>query len=67
MTKLKNSNCDKTKKNQIMTKLKLSNCDKLLNSNCDKTEKFKFGQISKNQIFTKLKKLKMGPNLKLKY
>ena len=27
-TKLKNSNCDKTKKNQIVTKLKKSNCEK---------------------------------------
>ena len=69
MIKLKNSNCDKTLKNQIVTKT---------NSNCDITKDFKwyktkthFGtnlktqivtaQIAKNQkktrIVTKLKKI----------
>ena len=46
MTTLKNSNCDKTKK-QIVTKLNKFNCDKkqknqkvtkLKTSNCDKTQ-----------------------------
>ena len=47
VTKLKNSNCDKT---QILTKLKNSNCDKtqivtkLINLNCDKTQKLKLWQ-----------------------
>ena len=47
--KLKNSNCDKTKKTQIVTKLKkLKLCQhktkiktKLKNSSCYKTKKFK--------------------------
>ena len=49
-TRLKNSNCDITKKNklgqnsktQIVTKLNNSNCDKTQNSNWDKTLKLKF-------------------------
>ena len=48
MTKLKNSNCDKTKKKVNFTKIK--------NSNCDKTQKLKLWQESKIQIVTKLKK-----------
>ena len=55
MTKVKNSNCDKTwqlklwqnSKNQIVTKLKISNCDN--------TQKLKLGKTSKTQIVTKLK------------
>ena len=42
---LKPSNCDKTKKTQIVTKLK--------NSNCDKTKKLKLWQNSKTQIVLK--------------
>ena len=46
MAKLKNSNCDKTKKNQmwqnlkdqIVTKLKNSNCTKLKKLNCDNSK-----------------------------
>ena len=54
MTKLKNSNCDKTKKlkfghkqislktdTQIVMKLKKSNCDETQNSICDETLKLK--------------------------
>ena len=45
LTKLKNSNCDKTQKNLIVTKhkkatiLKPQIATKLENSNCDKTKK----------------------------
>ena len=39
--KLKNTNCDKTLKTEIVTKFKNSNYDKILNSNCDKTLKLK--------------------------
>ena len=35
VTKLKNSNCDKTKKNLIVTKLKNSNCDGSNSDSCD--------------------------------
>ena len=46
MAKLKNSNCDKTKKkklgpnlkDQIVTKLKNSNCAKLKKLNCDNSK-----------------------------
>ena len=42
MTKLKNSNYDKTNKTQTVKKLiKNSNCDKTKNSNFDKTKKLK--------------------------
>ena len=50
MTKLKNSNCDKTQK------LKLLQNSKTQNSNCDKTQKLKLFKNSKTQIMTKLKK-----------
>ena len=71
MTKLKNTNCDKTQKikllqkskAQIVTKLKNSMwrnfktqiVTKLKNSNCDKTQKIKLLPNSKNQIVTNLK------------
>ena len=45
--KLKNWNCDETKKNQLVTKFK--------NFNCDETQKLKWWQNSKNLIVTKLK------------
>ena len=46
----KKSNCDDTKKNQIVIKLKKSNCDKTplklwQKSNCDKTQKLKMWQL----------------------
>ena len=56
MTKLKNSNCDKT---QNVTKLKNSNCVKTKNklnvltledSNCEKTKKSNFEKTKKNQV-----------------
>ena len=66
VTKLRNSNCDKTQKlklwqnsnTQIVTKVENSETEivtKLKNSNCDKTQKLKFWQNSKTQIVTKLK------------
>ena len=48
VTKFKNSNYDKTKK---------ENCDKTQNSNCDKVQKLKLRQKLKTQIVTKLKNL----------
>ena len=48
MTKLKNANFDKTKKNQAVTKLQK-------NTNCDKTTKFKLRRNWKSQVVTKLK------------
>ena len=38
---LKNTNCDKTLKTEIVTKFKNSNYDKILNSNGEKTQKVK--------------------------
>ena len=58
MTKLKNSNCDKTQKPQIVTKLKNSNCDKSKkNSSFDKTQTLKLWQNSKTEIAIKIKKI----------
>ena len=54
--KLKNSNCDKIKKNQIVIKLKNSNCDETQHSNGDETQKLKLWWNSKIQIEMKLKK-----------
>ena len=69
MTKLKNSNCDKTQKlklrpntkvlnvttfkNSNCDKIKKKNCDNTQNSNCDKTQKLKLRQNSKTQIVEK--------------
>ena len=75
MTKLKNSNFDKTQKLKLrpnakflnVTKFKNSNCDKTKkenwdktqNSNCDKTQKLKLRQNLKTQIGKNLKKYKL--------
>ena len=54
LTKLKNSNCDKTKQNLIVTKLKKNeSATRLKYSNCDKTQKLKLWQTSKTQSVTK--------------
>ena len=69
MTKLNNSNCDKTQKlklwqnskTQIVTKLKNSNCYKTQNckfwqnSNCDKTQKLNGDNIQKLKLKKKIK------------
>ena len=71
VTKLKNSNFDKTQKLKLRPKTKIlnvtkfknsncdktkkENCDKTQNSNCDKTQKHKFWQNLKTQIVIKLK------------
>ena len=47
ITKLKNSNCDKTKKNQIVPKLNNSNCD---SSNSDSIDSSS-SNSSKSDIF----------------
>ena len=46
VTKLKNSNYDKTKKNQIMKKIK---------SNCDETQKLNVWENLKNHVVIKPK------------
>ena len=53
LKKLKNSSCDKTLKNQVLTKLKMWQ-----NSKSDQTQKLKLWQNSKTQIDTKLKNSK---------
>ena len=45
MAKLKNSNCDKTKKKKIVTKLEISNCDQTQKLNLCKTKKIKLWQL----------------------
>ena len=63
MTKLKHSNCDKTKKKMeekkptalIVTKLKLELWQNSTNKIVTKTQKLKLWQISKTQILTKIK------------
>ena len=82
VTKLKNSNFDKTQ-TQIVTRLKNSNYDKtqklklwqnaktqiamkLKNTNCDKTQKLKIWQNSKTQIVTKHKHFNCDETLKHK-
>ena len=72
--KLKNSNCDYTKKKlwqnfkfQIVTKLKKINLRQNYKKlNCDETQKLKLGQNSKTQIVTKLKYSNCDKTQKLK-
>ena len=58
VTKLKNSNCDQTKKTQIVTWRK--------NSNCDKTQKLKLLPNSKTQNVTRRKNPNCGKTHKPK-
>ena len=57
MTKLKNSNCDKTQKLKLRPNTKILNVTKFKNSNCDKTKK-NFDKI-KNSNCDKTKKIKL--------
>ena len=75
VTKLKNSNCDKSQKlrlwqyskTQIVTNLTNSKCYKTQNSNCYKTiKKKKLWQNSKTKILTKLKNSNCNKTKKLK-
>ena len=76
VTKLKNSNYDKSQKTklwqnsktQIVSKIKTQNTQnltKLQNSNCDKTPKINLWQNRKTQIMTKLKNSKCDKTQKL--
>ena len=58
MTKLKNSNCDKTQKLKVWQKTQNVKKKKFKNLNCDKTEKNQIVTKFKIQIVTKVKKQK---------
>ena len=71
MTKLKNSNCDKTKtklkkktfENSIVTKLKTQIVTKFKNSNCDKTKrKYIFFKTKNKSNCDETQKLKLWLN-----
>ena len=55
LTKLTNSNCDKTQKPKLWQNSKTQIVTKLNNLNCDKTQKLKMWQITKMQTVTNLK------------
>ena len=55
MTKLQNTNSDKTQKLILWQNLKFQIVKQIKKSNYDKTQKFNLGQYSKTQIVTKLK------------
>ena len=55
MAKLKNSNCDKTKKKQIVTKLERLNCDQTQKLELCKTKKKLNCDNSKTQIVIVIK------------
>ena len=66
MTKLKNSNCDKTQKLKLWPNLRTQMATKLKKSICDKTQILKLWQNSKSQIVTKLKNSNCDKTQKLK-
>ena len=66
ITKLKNSNCDKTQKLKLWQNSKTWIVTKLKKSNCDKNQKLKWGQNSKTEFATKLKNWNCDQTQKLK-
>ena len=67
MTKLKNSNCDKTQKYKLWKKHKNSNREKLKNSNCEKKNlNTQLSPNSKTQIVTKHKETHYDKTQKMK-